>query len=231
MLKTKHALVIGIDYDGDLPGCIHDADRMENFLLDQDYSVYKICGQSATWNHIVWAITAICGASYTGMFQELFIYYSGHGTRVTDTTGDELDGHDEAIVTSDNYAISDDLFHTYLSWVPSWVKVKILMDCCHSGTAMDLAYRWYPETDAHMRNYMKSYNADIQMISGCMDDQVANEVTVNGTPQGVMTTLFLAYMRGDLSNWSKDIARKITESLAVSGWAQRPLFSSSREIS
>jgi len=228
---SKHALVIGIDYNNELPGCINDANRMEQFLFSQGYTVYKICGSSATWNHIMWALSWVCGACYAGMFSDLFIYYSGHGTRVTDQSGDESDGHDEAIVTSDNYAIRDDRFHAFLSWIPSWVRVRILMDCCHSGTGMDLEHRWYPETDTHMQTFpIHSHHADIQMISGCMDSQVACEVKINGTPQGLMTHAFLNYINGDMANWSKEIARGITQALETSGWEQRPVFSSSREI-
>ena len=34
---SKYALVIGIDYDGELPGCLTDANEMEVKLTRQGY--------------------------------------------------------------------------------------------------------------------------------------------------------------------------------------------------
>ena len=38
----------------------------------------------------------------------LFFHYSGHGSYILDKDGDEIDGCDEMIVSSDMYSITDD---------------------------------------------------------------------------------------------------------------------------
>merc|ERR1712063_186934 len=75
----------------------------------------------------------------------LFFHYSGHGVQVKDTSGDEEeDGFDEAICPADFRAsgviVDDDLHEIMVKNLPEGVKLTALMDCCHSGTGMDLAY-------------------------------------------------------------------------------------------
>lgn len=228
-MSRKHALVIGLDYNGELPGCINDANRMEAWLLSQGYTVYKIIGASGTLAHIQWALMWVCGMAWVGWFDDLFIHYAGHGTRVPDYSGDEEDFKDEAIVTHDGWAILDDQFHYLLRWIPPQTNLKILMDCCHSGTAMDLEYRWYPEANIHKRAPAPcvSLPGNIQMISGCMDDQAAAEVTVQGQAAGAMT---LAFLQHATLQWTPELPRTMTQVLRAAGLPQRPVYSSTREI-
>ena len=67
------------------------------------------------------------------------------------------------------------------------------------------------------------------MISGCKDDQVSAEVSMNGTPRGVMTTMFLRHV-DDTFQFTKDLVKSMTESIVSMKMNQRPLFSSSRKI-
>ena len=226
---TKYALVIGIDYDGELPGCLTDANDMEVALKKQGYIVTKLLGRQCTARRLIQNFAYMCYYSYFGRYRELFIHYSGHGTRVRDRNGDELDGYDEAMVSYDKYAISDDTFVRYLQWLPRWTNVKILMDCCHSGTSMDLQYRWHPDINRYFTNYKCRCAANIQMISGCQDDQVSAEVSMNGTPRGVMTTMFLKHV-DDTFQFTKSLVKAMTESIVSMKMNQRPLFSSSRRI-
>jgi hypothetical protein len=67
----------------------------------------------------------------------VLIYYSGHGSRVVDTSGDELDGYDETIVPWDygtkKQFILDDELRRWLSLL-SADNVVMIFDSCHSGT-------------------------------------------------------------------------------------------------
>ena len=171
----------------------------------------------------------ICYYAYFGIYRDLFIHYSGHGTRVLDRNGDEMDGYDEAIISCDKYAITDDIFVRYLKILPRWVNVKILMDCCHSGTSMDLQHRWYPELNKYFNNYKCRCAANIQMISGCQDDQVSAEVNMSGKPQGVMTTAFLNSVDTNLT-FDKKLVTTMYENIKNMDMAQCPVFSSSRRF-
>lgn len=76
----------------------------------------------------------------------VFIHYSGHGGRVVDTSGDEDDGYDETLIPVDfnrtGQIVDDDILKILVKPMKAGVNVTVLMDCCHSGTVLDLPYRF-----------------------------------------------------------------------------------------
>lgn len=75
----------------------------------------------------------------------IFLHYSGHGTKLQDEGGDEDDGYDEALVPVDfqegvGMILDDDLYDTLIKPLHPGVHMVSLMDCCHSGTILDLPY-------------------------------------------------------------------------------------------
>lgn len=74
----------------------------------------------------------------------VFLHYSGHGGRVPDRDGDEDDGYDETLIPVDfksaGQIVDDEIFKVLVRAMPAGVNVTVLMDCCHSGTALDLPY-------------------------------------------------------------------------------------------
>lgn len=75
----------------------------------------------------------------------IYIYFSGHGTRVSDVKGpdgqgDETDGYDEVLVPADGVVgrsetmIRDDTFANWMKGLDQRDLI-IVMDCCHSGGA------------------------------------------------------------------------------------------------
>jgi hypothetical protein len=67
-----------------------------------------------------------------------FLTYSGHGGQVRDRTSDEEDGMDETWCLYDGELIDDELYFE-LSRFAAGVRVLVLSDSCHSGTAVRLA--------------------------------------------------------------------------------------------
>jgi hypothetical protein len=69
----------------------------------------------------------------------LVFFYAGHGTQVSDGGGEEEDGLDECIVTTDVKYIKDDVLKQRLvdTLRPSQ-KLLCVFDCCHSQTMLDL---------------------------------------------------------------------------------------------
>jgi hypothetical protein len=61
-----------------------------------------------------------------------------------DRSGDEDDGYDEILIPGDykesGQITDDEIFQTFVTKVPAGVHVVAMVDCCHSGTAMDLPY-------------------------------------------------------------------------------------------
>lgn len=58
--------------------------------------------------------------------------------------GDEEDGYDETLIPVDfksaGQILDDEVFATLVKPMKRDVRVTVLMDCCHSGTALDLPY-------------------------------------------------------------------------------------------
>jgi len=77
----------------------------------------------------------------------IFLHYSGHGTKLRDddNTGEEADGYDEALVPLDfnegaGMIRDDDLYEILVKPLAHGAHMVSLMDCCHSGTVLDLPY-------------------------------------------------------------------------------------------
>jgi hypothetical protein len=79
-------------------------------------------------------------------------HFSGHGTYIADTSGDEPDGRDECLVPYDYKTVgvlSDDALKVLYDRFPRSGNLTLVMDSCHSGTvqkdvAEDIAYRFIP---------------------------------------------------------------------------------------
>ena len=61
-----------------------------------------------------------------------------------DKDGDEDDGYDEILIPGDykvsGQIVDDWIYNEFVKKIPAGVHVVALVDCCHSGTAMDLPY-------------------------------------------------------------------------------------------
>ena len=99
---SKQALCIGInDYpgtDGDLAGCVNDAQDWTALLEEKGFSVRNLFDAQATHAAMVQAIGDL--VSDASADDTVVITYSGHGTWVPDTSGDEPDGRDEALLAA-----------------------------------------------------------------------------------------------------------------------------------
>ncbi|OLP78982.1 Metacaspase-1 [Symbiodinium microadriaticum] len=71
-----------------------------------------------------------------------------HGGRAADRSGDEITGQDDTLIPCDFQTagqISDDELHSLLvEHLPEACRLWVLFDCCHSGTALDLAFKAEP---------------------------------------------------------------------------------------
>lgn len=79
----------------------------------------------------------------------LFFHYSGHGGQTKDLDGDEADGYDEVIYPVDfdaaGHIVDDDLHDLLVKPLPPGCRLTAIMDCCHSGSALDLPYMYSTE--------------------------------------------------------------------------------------
>jgi len=81
-----------------------------------------------------------------------------------DDNNDEEDGYDETLIPCDyasNGQIRDDaIFDTLVQPMPGGVTMTCLMDCCHSGTVMDLPYKYSAQSDTTEMQEDEDFNFD-----------------------------------------------------------------------
>ena len=71
------------------------------------------------------------------------------------------------------------------------------MDCCHSGTGLDLPYEWCP-VQAAWREEVNPYHTrgDVQLFSGCSDKGAESDAArYYQSTNGALTQAFCAYLR------------------------------------
>jgi len=139
--QTKRALCIGInDYpsvENDLAGCCQDATDWGNFLKTKDFIVKTLLDKQATGEVIVSNLKHLVTSAIPG--DVIVIQYSGHGTQVPDTSGDEADKMDEAWVPYDIWEkgpVLDDTIWKILRMKQPAVKIIFISDSCHSGSVV-----------------------------------------------------------------------------------------------
>jgi hypothetical protein len=70
--------------------------------------------------------------------------FLGHGGQIKDQDGDEEDGYDEILIPGDykesGQIVDDWIYSEFVTKIKAGVHVVAIVDCCHSGTAMDLPY-------------------------------------------------------------------------------------------
>lgn len=136
---AKKAFCVGInDYpyeDSDLNGCVNDARAWADLLLAHFgfTDVRLLLDQAATKANILSGLSELIESAEDG---DVLVYtYSGHGTYVADTSGDEL-WYDEAqcpFDTADNLIVDDEL-REIIAKVPDGVHLTVISDSCFSGT-------------------------------------------------------------------------------------------------
>lgn len=146
---ASRALIIGVgDYESelvnDLPGLDIDVNIVKGVARQLGYpesSIKVLQDSEATLANIQKRLSEWLVDGVTADDQVL-IYYTGHGSQIQDSSGDESDGLDEFLlahdfkVNSDNLiqgALSDDLFYNALQNIPT-SNVLLIVDACHSGT-------------------------------------------------------------------------------------------------
>jgi len=152
--RTK-ALLIGINYVGHnvgvLSGCHNDVHMMKQFITSQGFSdspndmrilMDDGANQMPTRQNLEDAMRWLVTDARPG--DAFFVHYSGHGSQTRDVSGDEESGKDQTMVPVDyqqaGQIIDDWIFQTLVQPLPKGATMFCVMDCCHSGSIMDLPY-------------------------------------------------------------------------------------------
>lgn len=196
-------LSIGINYVGtesQLNGCVNDVINLKNSISTKSHVILSELSHDQnlipTRANIIRAIAEF--VSGVGPNDKLLFQYSGHGSYTRDYNGDESDGRDESICPLDysksGDIVDDDLNNLLVKKLPNGCKLWCIFDSCHSGSILDLKYRYtiYPRDNKKKylttidKHYLDS-SSDVICISGCRDEQTSADAYINKNYAGAMT--------------------------------------------
>jgi hypothetical protein len=207
----KKVLLIGINYFDSpanrLNGCINDVNNVKT-LLNKFYpncTQFKILTDDSTnislkptkqniIDSINWLVKDL------KKDESVYFHYSGHGGLTLDLNNDEKSGNDSCIYPINNgnieMIIDDEFKNLLVNKIPIGSKCFAVLDCCHSGSGLDLRYNVncpIPDklTISQNTKYPKTKGSVI-FLSGCLDIQTAAD-TINfaNEPTGALTNALL----------------------------------------
>lgn len=243
----RTALLVGINYNNNpsatLNGCYNDIVNVEQYLrLNLGYTAGSITmltdGNRSSTNtagttvgastlpptrqNILTGLSALVAGMVSG--DEAVFHFSGHGTLVRDTNGDEVTGLDSCLCPLDYNApasagggiITDDEIRSILvNRVPRGARLYLILDCCHNGTGCDIRFKyedysllisppsagraavWRTQQKAFVQGKYTETVGDVFMISGSRDEQTAADAYINNAFAGALTYAVFAILRAN----------------------------------
>jgi len=126
-------------WSGQLAACEFDAQDLYAIAQQQGFTSTLLLTADATSQAVLDALSDAANELNSGDI--LLLTYSGHGSQVPDTNGDEADDLDETWVLYDRQLVDDELYAMF-SRFKAGVRIFVLSDSCHSGTvARMMEYR------------------------------------------------------------------------------------------
>jgi len=237
----RRAVLIGINYFGtraELRGCINDVHNLRSLLVEtfgwEPSCIRTLTDDSPssmpTRHNIECALRWLVeDVQPTDAF---FLHFSGHGAQEEDPNGFEEDGMHETICPVDfqeaGMITDDHLNELVIRMLPQGARLTAVMDCCHSGTGLDLPWMhmgqgWREETNPFHTV------GDVQMFSGCEDhDTSADACEPGGAAGGAMTTAFCDVLRRDPCPVYPQLMAQLRSVMCQRGFSQRPQLTSSQ---
>ena len=239
----RTALLVGINYnnnpDATLNGCYNDVVNVSqylrsvlaypasavNVLTDGNRGAAGAGTASAlppTRQNILSGISALVSGMVAG--DEAVFHFSGHGSLVRDTNGDEVTGLDSCLCPLDYNApasagggiITDDEIRALLvNRVPRGARLYVILDCCHNGTGCDVRYKyedfslllrppsgrnpavWRTQQKAFVQGKYTETVGEVFMISGSRDEQTSADAYINNAFAGALTYAVFSILRAN----------------------------------
>lgn len=239
----RTALLVGINYnnnpDATLNGCYNDVVNVSQYLrtvLGYAPSAITLLTDgnrgtagagtasvlAPTRQNIIAGMAALVADMVAG--DEAVFHFSGHGSLVRDTNGDELTGLDSCLCPLDYNApasagggiITDDELRTLLvNRVPRGARLYAILDCCHNGTGCDVRFkyedfslllrppsgrypaRWLTRQKAFANGKYTETAGEVFMISGSRDEQTSADAYINNAFAGALTYAVFSILRAN----------------------------------
>lgn len=191
--RKVYGLVISINYinsTAELRGCINDGDAFTAYLRKTfpEMELVQLYEGLATKANIEYHLENLTRLADNAL---VFVYYSGHGARVVDHSGDEVDGRDECIIPVDyltsGVIVDDWIYFEVLKKFRASNFVFFVHDNCNAGTICDLKYS-YTQSGGQVINNVRE-NTDCTCVSVCSssDEELSYETVFEGKFRGVFT--------------------------------------------
>ena len=215
---VRRAMLVGVNYvgqKGELKSCHNDVENMKDYLIKAqgfrpgEILVLKDDGihPKPTKENIMNGFIRLTQYSQPG--DVVFVSFSGHGGRVVDENGDEEDGFDESIIPVDfqknGQIVDDDILDTFVKRMKGGVTCTVLMDCCHSGSVLDLPY--YFATDKKGMKMEKNFPFD----TADKKKKVVSTDGRNTTSRGGKSKKELGAARNNAEHKAKPAKRTVNE--------------------
>ena len=249
--RLKRALLVGINYlenpRNRLAGCINDVKNMKAQLTtaNPECKEFRILTDDSndpllqpTRKNIIDGINWL--VKDLNPNESVFFHYSGHGGLTLDLSGDEKSGKDSCIYpiqAGEIEIITDDELRIELvNKIPTSCKAFVVLDSCHSGTALDLRYILraprYGEILIRQNNAYPESNGSVIFLSGCADNQTsADTVDSNNIPSGALTNSLLeVWKKYGMDIKFKHLLWDVRAVLKTNGYSQIPQMSCSNNI-
>jgi hypothetical protein len=233
--KNLSALLVGINYNNTpykLYGCISDANYMLELLQNNNFKYMQILTDNTTVkptkNIILSKFTDLLSNAKSG--DVVFFFYSGHGSQLKDTNGDEITGMDQLICPIDFKMILDDeLKNIIKTHLKPGVTLISLFDSCFSGSVLDLRYQYY---DSLQNNELTENpneietNGQVIMLSGCNDTQTSADTTINNVERGAVTWAFIRSLQENSNLTWRQLLLNMRSLLSQHQYTQTPQLAS-----
>ena len=248
--SPKRALCVGIctypDPRNRLAGCANDAMAWSKLLQEvKGFPQPEILLDSqATRSAVTSRLKDMVSNAKAGDI--LVFTYSGHGTSVPTTHGDEDDGRDEAICLYDGLVI-DDTIAEILAIAPEKVSITMILDSCHSGTMLkefvmpgtegdlDKKIRYMPPTDKVFAEMVPDLEVNSRMLvphpevpmseillAGCKDSESSYDACIERKPCGAFSHFATKLIRENPNMTYGQFGTMIDASLPSRDYPQHP---------
>jgi metacaspase-1 len=237
----RTALLVGINYlntDNELNGCYNDVVNVAQYLrtvlgyvapgaisIITDGNRNRVGTASPlppTRQNILAGMAALVDGMVAG--DEAVFHFSGHGSLVRDTNGDEATGLDSCLCPIDYDApsasggggggvVTDDEIRALLvDRVPRGARLYVILDCCHNGSGCDIRYKyedfsilvrerptplWRTQQRAFVNPKYTDTAGEVFMISGSRDEQTSADAYINNAYAGALTYAVFAILRAN----------------------------------
>jgi len=242
----RKALFVGCNYPGtkaELRGCINDVNRMRQLISQMygfptDSNNMMVLTDDGRGQGMPTRANILNGLRWLAQGVQpgdcLFFHFSGHGAQQEDPNCMEEDGYDETICPTDfnraGMIVDDEIFDLIVAPLPSGAKLTAVMDCCHSGTGLDLPFIYERGRFIEEDNPAHS-QGDVIMISGCQDEQCSSDGGGGyGRPMGAMTQALTNTLERNAGLSISQLHDQLRNELQRGGFEQRPSITTSQNF-